>query len=199
MIKENILIWDLETSGLGPDAKILEIGAIYINSERANYQWYLNHNVEIPAKATEVNGITKEMIDEKGIKPEIALGEFVALLNKCDKHITHNGFNFDIPFLVAECKEVLKWSDETAHFFEKWLRATACDTAVKVKADKLGRVQDIAYPRFAREIMNQRVLGLKYNLKDTIKEYGLEYKNAHSALGDIEMTYQVYLKQNEKN
>ena len=196
MIKENILVWDLETSGLDGDAKILEIGAmLFINGKVEKYQWYLNHGIEIPTNITAINGITKEMIDEKGQDPKFVLMEFIELFKRADRHVTHNGFHFDIPFLAQECFEVLQWVVWSKEFFEEWLYATGYDTAVRVKADKLNRRQDKAYPRFAKEVMEERVLGLKYNLKQTVEEYGLEYKDAHQALGDVEMTYRVYQKQ----
>lgn len=198
-MNKNILIWDLETSGLTTESVILEIGAItVIDGVVKKYEWMLNHDVEISVRATEINGITKEMVDKDGLDPEQVHVEFRELLKSCDIHITHNGLAFDIPFIVKEMTRIWKYTPEQRLKLSDLLRSKAYDTAVAVKARKLRMVQrNTPYLDFARSVMGQRIKGLKYNLALACEELQIDTTDmqAHRALGDVEMTYQVYLKQ----
>ena len=58
---------DLETTGLSPKSdRILEIGAARVLNGvvEARYSTLINPRMEIPAKITELTGITQEMVKE---------------------------------------------------------------------------------------------------------------------------------------
>ena len=135
-----IVIWDLETTGfVAPEAKILEIGAKIVHEDGTieDKNWILNNNVEIPEKITAINGFTKEIIEAEGRDPKMCIDEFIPFLIDCKKHITHNGLNFDIPFLVNTVVDILKWNDAQRDDFIELLKSKAFDTAVHFKSAKL--------------------------------------------------------------
>ena len=51
---------DIETTGLGRDARIIELGAVRIRHGRkvASYSQLVNPQIPIPAKVTQITGIT---------------------------------------------------------------------------------------------------------------------------------------------
>lgn len=97
---------DIETTGLGRDARIIELGAVRIRRGRkvASYSQLVNPEVPIPAKVTQITGITDW--DVKG-KPTIdkALSRFYAFCGK-DMWIGHNIRRFDIPVIAREAQRV---------------------------------------------------------------------------------------------
>jgi DNA polymerase-3 subunit epsilon len=83
---------------------------------------FVNTEKEISSEASQVNGITQEMVTEFGIPA----GEMIATLSRiCGMHkvdyiVAHNGENFDRPMVLAEIKrggftgtylEALPWID----------------------------------------------------------------------------------------
>src|SRR5690554_1805044 len=63
MIYENTTVFDLETTGLDPQtSKVIEIAALRIRKGKVigSLSYLINPEVNIPAKITEITGITNE-------------------------------------------------------------------------------------------------------------------------------------------
>ena len=97
---------DIETTGLGRDARIIELGAVRIRHghKAAEYSQLINPGMPIPAKVTQITGITDR--DVKG-KPTIdkALPKFYAFCGT-DMWIGHNIRRFDLPVIAREAERV---------------------------------------------------------------------------------------------
>ena len=185
--------WDLETTGLSPtENKILEIGVIKVvdAKEVVKKSWLLNHKIEIPEKITEITGITKEIVDKEGVDPVGALKEFLEILGTTPANITHNGYKFDIPFLVNAVPDRPK--------LKAFLEAGCVDTAVMYKARKMrmDRMWNENFIDFAKRIMDIKAYGVKFNLALCCTELRVDTTKitAHRALGDVKMTNEVYKK-----
>jgi len=190
---KNYIAWDLETSGLDPSTdKILEIGAIKIVDGEAveEKSWLLNHEIDIPEIITEITGITKETIEKDGIDPKVALDEFLEILCSLDANLTHNGYRFDIPFLLHGISEDQRSTNESK------IVNGCVDSAVLYKARALELEQrwNENFIDFAGRVMDIRAYGVKYNVTHCCNELGIEVSNTHRALGDIELTNQIYKK-----
>jgi DNA polymerase III epsilon subunit-like protein len=185
-----------------PGTKILEIGAMIVDDGVVvdQLQWMLNHNIEIPEKITEITGITKAIIDKDGGDPQVALKEFVQLLNTADQNMTHNGYRFDIPFLIRAVQEDCEFTLLQASSLGVYLTATMIDTAVICKARKMNIVPQPGDTRasFAKRVMDIRAKGVKYNVTFMCEELGIDLTGVelHRALADVIMTYKIYQKLN---
>ena len=99
------IAFDLETTGFIPGVdRIVEIGAVRFANEQveAVFSTLVDPLQPIPKEATEVNGITNEMV--KG-KPTIdrLLEPFAEFCSDCVV-VAHNA-GFDVPFLVSEIEK----------------------------------------------------------------------------------------------
>lgn len=99
------IAFDLETTGFIPGVdRIIEIGAVRFNNENveAVYSTLVDPQMAIPPGASEVNGITNDMVEGKP-KIEDLLDSFAEF---CDDNIivAHNA-GFDVPFLAAEIEK----------------------------------------------------------------------------------------------
>lgn len=208
----SLVVWDLETTGFveDPDAKIIEIGAMVIGDgeTKSTHKWLLNHGIEIPAKITEITGITKEDIDREGVDPVKALGEFMEVLKSTHHNLTHNGFRFDIPFLEKQFKAIGEEKFDmildgipmkmSASRFRDYLEFSGVDTAVLYKAKKLGLTQreDESFKQFADRVMEIRAYGVKYNVGICCDELGIDRSNItqHRADADVYLTAEIFKK-----
>ena len=114
---------DLETTGLKVEEdRIIEIGAVMWDTERdkplAFYNSFVDpRGVEVSDEITEITGITKGDILNYGILPDDAISEVRLLAEQCEAIVAHNGTNFDMPLLKAECARcsipfpVMHWID----------------------------------------------------------------------------------------
>lgn len=194
------IVWDLETTGfVAPKDKILEIGLciVYTNKKEVYKNWILNNNIEIPEKITEITTIDKNLIDAEGRDPEECLKEFLPIFRQCNKHITHNGVKFDIPFLVEYASDLLQWTEMQKMQVYNLLWEKAYDTAVAFKSSNLGMVQEPreSHVQFANRVMNVRS-PLKFNLGVVADFYQIDRSNItqHRALGDVDLTHEVFKK-----
>lgn len=104
------IILDTETTGLSPDQghRITEIGCIELINKKATgrtYHQYINPQRDIPAKATEITGLTAEFLKPFPVFSQIvdAFLDFIA----DDQLVIHNA-SFDMTFLNAE----LSWASK---------------------------------------------------------------------------------------
>jgi len=197
------IIWDLETNGfVAPESKILEIGAFIIREGEPieKRQWVLDNKIEISPEITAINGITNEIIAAEGRDPIECLNEFIPFLRSAKKNITHNGLKFDIPFLQNSLNEFQFYypPDTLVSNLSDHLRSTAFDTAVHCKAQKLRMIPAYGedYLTFADRVLNARQKGIHFNLGLSCTEHGIDTSKVtlHRALGDVEMTWELYKK-----
>ena len=99
--------FDTETTGVSTTAdRIVTAALIRREGERVETRtWLIDPGVEIPARATEVHGITTEQARAEGVAPEGALEEIaVALAEALAADVPVVGFNvqYDLSILDAE-------------------------------------------------------------------------------------------------
>ena len=92
------LFFDLETTGIDKvNDRIVEIAIIRFDGEKKfEFQSYINPGIPIPAGATEVHGITDEMVADKPKFEQLAK-KLHNIFNGCDLY-GYNSNSFDIPF-----------------------------------------------------------------------------------------------------
>ena len=102
-LEKPIVFFDLETTGvnIGSD-RIVEIAILKVhpNGNKESYTWLVNPEIEIPAEATAVHGITNEKVVTEPTFKELA-EKVNQIIADCDLA----GFNsnrFDIPLLAEE-------------------------------------------------------------------------------------------------
>ena len=97
------IFFDLETTGTRPDVdRIVEIAAF--DSERnLTFQSLVHPGIPIPSESSAIHKITDAMVAQS---PSFALAgaEFIKFCSGNVYLIAHNGEQFDVPFLRAECK-----------------------------------------------------------------------------------------------
>jgi DNA polymerase-3 subunit epsilon len=97
------IVFDLETTGLDPlKHKIIEIGAIRVNRDSAHHeslQSLIKIKGAVPAKITEITGITTDMLKTKGEPIEAALPELLDFIG--DLRLVSFNAPFDMGFLKA--------------------------------------------------------------------------------------------------
>lgn len=97
------IVLDTETTGLDPSKnRIVEIGAIELMNHvptGRHFHKYINPEMDIPAEATNVHGITNERVAKEPVFAEIA-AEFIDFAADA-KFVIHNA-EFDMGFLNAE-------------------------------------------------------------------------------------------------
>ena len=101
-LTKKLVAFDLETTGLGENDKIVQIGLIIIepNGDPTEKQRYINPQMPIPKEATEVHGITDEMVQNEPTFAQLAKGLY-SFFKDADI-LGHNSDRFDIPFLSKE-------------------------------------------------------------------------------------------------
>ena len=103
-VEDDYVAIDIETTGLGRSARIIELGAVRMRHGRkvASFSQLVNPQIPIPAKVTQITGITDR--DVKG-KPTIdkALPKFYAFCGH-DTWIGHNIRRFDLPVIAREAE-----------------------------------------------------------------------------------------------
>lgn len=98
------IILDTETTGLSPDQghRITEIGCIELINKKATgktYHQYINPQRDVPAKATEITGLTTEFLKPFPVFNQI-VDAFLDFIGD-DQLVIHNA-SFDMTFLNAE-------------------------------------------------------------------------------------------------
>jgi DNA polymerase III subunit epsilon len=103
-LPKRVIVWDTETTGLSTKNgdKIVEIGAIEMIDGKPTgkqYHQYLNPERSIPKRATDVHGITDEMVKDMPTFKEVA-DEFLEFVGDAPM-VAHNA-SFDMRFINAE-------------------------------------------------------------------------------------------------
>lgn len=161
-VEDDYVAVDIETTGLGRDARIIELGAVRIRRGRkvASYSQLVNPQIPIPAKVTQITGITDH--DVKG-KPTIdkALPRFYAFCGK-DTWIGHNIHRFDIPIIKHEAERVGAGIPDISFY----------DTL---------EISQVYLPQLDH-----------HRLKDLIRYFGIAKTERHRAADDAAQTAQIF-------
>lgn len=161
-VEDDYVAVDIETTGLGRDARIIELGAVRIRRGRkvASYSQLVNPQIPIPAKVTQITGITDH--DVKG-KPTIdkALPRFYAFCGK-DTWIGHNIHRFDIPIIKHEAERVGAGIPDISFY----------DTL---------EISQVYLPQLDH-----------HRLKDLIRYFGVAKTERHRAADDAAQTAQIF-------
>lgn len=102
-LQRPIIFFDLETTGKEvASARICSISIIkeYPNGTIEKKSRLVNPTIEIPAEATDVHGITNEMVQNE-LTFKNTSRKLIEFMSGCD-FVTYNGNNFDIPILAEE-------------------------------------------------------------------------------------------------
>ena len=168
MIRQIIL--DTETTGLEPSQghRIIEIGAVELVNRRLtgnHFHQYLNPDREIDAGATEVHGITNEMLADKLRFPDIA-EDFLAFVRDAEL-VIHNA-PFDVGFINNELR---------------LMRAS------------LKQIEDCCGVLDTLKLARSMHPGQKNDLNSLCRRYSIDntQRTLHGALLDAEILADVYL------
>ena len=161
-VEDDYVAIDIETTGLGRSARIIELGAVRIRHGRkvASYSQLVNPRIPIPAKVTQITGITDR--DVKG-KPTIdkALPRFYAFCGK-DTWIGHNIHRFDIPIIKHEAERIGAGIPDVNFY----------DTL---------EISQVYLPQLEH-----------HRLKDLIRYFGIAKTERHRAADDAAQTAQIF-------
>jgi DNA polymerase-3 subunit epsilon len=97
------VFFDLETTGLDiPNDRIVQIAIVKLksNGEREEKNVLINPTIPIPKEASDVHGITDEMVKNKPTFKQVARS-FSEYIKGCDL-LGYNIVSFDLPLLVEE-------------------------------------------------------------------------------------------------
>jgi DNA polymerase III subunit epsilon len=109
------VIADLETTGLGGDAKILEIAAILVDSSgeiQVEYSTLIKVR-NVPPMITELTGITQAKVDRHGIPLREAMTDFLELAG--NRPVLFHNAPFDTRFLRAAAMKLDLPFDNATH------------------------------------------------------------------------------------
>lgn len=117
ILPPQFIVLDLETTGLKPEQhEIIEIGAIRVNrdsNKHDSFQALVKPTTKVPAKITELTGITQAMIDAEGEEPATALRGLHSFVGE-HRIVTFNA-EFDMGFLhQAAAQHGLRFSNEVS-------------------------------------------------------------------------------------
>lgn len=161
-VEDDYVAVDIETTGLGRDARIIELGAVRIRHGRkvASYSQLVNPQIPIPAKVTQITGITDRDVRHQ---PTIdkALPRFYAFCGK-DTWIGHNIHRFDIPIIKHEAERVGAGIPDISFY----------DTL---------EISQVYLPQLDH-----------HRLKDLIRYFGIAKTERHRAADDAAQTAQVF-------
>lgn len=193
---DDYVVVDVETSGLNPSLnRVLEIGVLMVRNrgiQQPAISWVLNPNFpddgfEVPAKITELTGITSEEVAKTGWDPAFPLSR---LQDICDEKmiLSHNGIRFDRLFLDEENKRFgFRVADkhqflDTAALFKGW------------RLGMLGLLEEMSFYDFASTVLETRAYGVYFNLPYCCEMLEVDVGDlgdAHRASVDVVMTHRV--------
>ena len=186
-----VVAWDLETTGFGPRARIVQIGAV--SSSGKNFETLVNPLCRIPETASRVHGIHDRSVEGKPSFPKAWTG-FMRFLREVREGgpkplllVGHNSRGFDESIVRAELAlhGLLNSPDHAAPPGTR-----SADTLLAFKAAKANR-------HVFCNVSGERVELDKLNLPLLCETLLLDKdlaKNAHDALADSTVVLQLLRK-----
>lgn len=173
-LKQNCLILDTETTGLGDEAEIVEISVI-----DAQGNTLLNSLVKpskrIPAEATAIHGITDEMVAGAPTWDELH-NRFVEIISNTEQPLVIYNDSYDVRIL----NQAAFIYGLPPYFTSGFIR----------KRDQVHCAM-LAYSEFYGDWDNYRYSFRWQKLTNAVQQCGLEVEGAHRSLSDCQMTLQV--------
>jgi DNA polymerase III subunit epsilon len=114
-----LIIFDFETTGLGPDARIVEIGFQRFTAEGLDKEWqsYINPGIPIPSEATEAHHITDEMVKDAPLWDKRLAENLAHGFSNCD--LGGKNIWYDIRVMMSECARVgVHWTPTNARIID---------------------------------------------------------------------------------
>ena len=102
-LSKPLAFFDIESTGINPATdRIVELAIIKISpsGEKSRFRRLINPDMPIPKEASDIHGITDEMVKDAPLFKEIA-AEVNTFLENCDLG-GYNSNRFDVPLLVEE-------------------------------------------------------------------------------------------------
>ena len=99
-LREKFIVFDIETTGLSAEKEaITEIGAVIVENGKITetFNTFVNPKKPVPAKITEITGITDEMVKDAPSE-EDAVKSFLEFADGCPL-VAHNAHGFDMKFI----------------------------------------------------------------------------------------------------
>ena len=123
-LEEKPIVWiDIETTGVSlAKDEIVQLAAVRITPEgkQVTKKWLIKPSIEIPEEATEIHGITNEMV--KDCAPFKSLASTIRSILKDNIIAGYNIDKFDIPILKRQIHEegyfIESWELETLDVFK---------------------------------------------------------------------------------
>lgn len=195
---ENYLIYDLETTGVDPlTAEITEIAIKRVDQSGQSIKksWLVKTKNPISKEASEITGITDEMLEKNGIAFSEIIDEIAILFTNW--HVVgHNIGNYDNVimdryFTHADRFKMSKNFIDTGPIVKSAMMRKSDNWKQEGK-----RLWHESPTEFNDRIMKTKAWGIKWNLVNACKFYGIDISDlqAHRADADVEMVDRIYRK-----
>jgi DNA polymerase-3 subunit alpha len=190
-----IFVFDVETTGLIPKNPgtepmpfITQLAFILYDMNTGNIlQEYNNFiripsDIEISAKITEITGITRDLLDQKGIPIQQALDDFLHTMRKADLYVAHN-IEFDWAIISIEASRL-------SHTLTKFLH----DSSPKKRYCTMQNTKDLC------KIERVNSFGVYYKFPSLAELYEYIFKTStkdlrlHDALEDVRCCLKCFIE-----
>lgn len=187
-----ILVFDTETTGLvqwtspsddPSQPHIVDIAATLFDGtglEVARYDAIINPGVEIPEEVARLHGITTEIAQAEGIKPDHAFVSFMDLVARADLIVGHN-VSFDIRMVRILAARVTgeKWDNPLPTFCTMRRTTNIC----RIIGPKARHPQDWKWPTL---------------IEATRHFFNEDHEGAHRARPDCDASARIYFHLKEQ-
>jgi DNA polymerase-3 subunit alpha len=177
------MVFDTETNSLYGD--IIQIAWFIVNSKNdiiKTVSLYIKNRKNKP-EAFEVNHISDETLEEKGIEFYDAMQLFITDLNTCNTVIGHN-VKYDT---LTVNKNIKKFKITVSDEFDNQVQDMFLGKTIICTMN--------LYKKFIEPIKKKNDVKMSKKLVEMYKYFfGQEFENAHDALGDIMATFDCYKK-----
>lgn len=163
--RRDYVVVDLETTGLGTDSQITEIGAVRVKNGEVvdTFNTLVNPQMEIPPKITALTGITNLMVTDAP-HPDEAIRQFLAFAQLESSILIAHNASFDCGFLTRAA----------AGAGIEWPRPKVVDTLA-----------------LARTVLPRPLIS-NHRLGTLVRHFKISNDGAHRALSDATATAHVF-------
>ena len=179
---------DIETTGLDvATCHVIEIGVVTCVNGRVATASILVKGATVPQEVVSLTGITDEMLEQEGVSPGNAILWLMGRTGNLPL-VGHNCLKYDAPIIARFSGEPVEYA------IDRWR-----DTMALFKGLKMGyyfRDEDTSHVKGANGGLDQRVYGLKTNLRLACEELGIEREKTvqHRAGTDAALTQKLFEK-----